>query len=85
MTDSDPRCHFDGKLYHFEKAEGETVYYADVQQASREGKVVNMSGELYNVENKKERPAKFQAVAKPYKWNGKDTWAILSLETEWND
>ena len=85
VTDSDPRCHFDGKLYHFEKAEGETVYYADVQQASREGKVVNMSGELYNVENKKERPAKFQAVAKPYKWNGKDTWAILSLETEWND
>ena len=36
-------------------------------------------------ENKKERPAKFQAVAKPYRWNGKDTWAILSLETEWND
>ena len=85
VTDSDPRCHFDGKLYHFEKAEGETVYYADVQQASREGKVVNMSGELYNVENKKERPAKFQAVAKPYNWKGKDTWAILSLETEWND
>ena len=85
VTDSDPRCHFDGKLYHFEKAGGETVYYADVQRASREGKVVNMSGELYNVENKKERPAKFQAVAKPYRWNGKDTWAILSLETEWND
>lgn len=85
VTDSDPRCHFDGKLYHFEKAEGETVYYADVQQASREGKVVNMSGELYNVENKKERPAKFQAVAKPYNWKGKDTWAILSLRTDWND
>ena len=32
-------------------------------------------GELYNTEDKKDRPATFQAVARPCKWKGKDTWS----------
>ncbi|NLL36631.1 MAG: hypothetical protein GX256_03800, partial [Fretibacterium sp.] len=73
---------FDGKLYHFRSADGDTVYYADVKEASREGDVVHMSGELYNAEDEEDRPATFKAVAKPRKWEGKETWAILSIRTE---
>ena len=82
VMDSDPPYFFDGRLYHFEGADGEAVYYAEVKTASREGGVIRMSGELYNAEDRKDRPATFQAVAKPYKWNGKDTWAILSIRSE---
>ena len=42
-----------------------------------------MSGELYNIKNKKDRPATFTATAKPHVWDDKDTWAILSLSVEW--
>ena len=82
VMDSDPPYFFDGRLYHFEGADGEAVYYAEVKTASREGGVIRMSGELYNAEDRKDRPATFQAVAKPYKWNGKDRWAILSIRSE---
>ena len=78
---SDPPYYFDGKLYHFEGADGEAVYLAEVKKATQEGDVVRMSGDIYNAEDKKDRPSTFEATAKPYKWNGKDTWAILSLKT----
>ncbi|MCR5347236.1 MAG: hypothetical protein K6E38_05605 [Fretibacterium sp.] len=81
VDDSDPPYHFDGKLYHFEGADGEAVYYAEVKQAEWNGKIVRMAGELYNAEDKDDRPWTFEATAKPYKWNNKDTWAILSLRT----
>jgi hypothetical protein len=74
---------FDGKLYHFEGANGEPVYSAEVKEASREGDIVHMSGELYNAEDEEDRPATFKAVAKPHKWAGKETWAILSMRTEY--
>ena len=82
VMESTPSYYFDGKLYHFEGADGEAVYYAEVKEASLEDGVVRMSGELYNAEDKKDRLGTFQAVAKPYKWKGKDTWAILSLRSE---
>lgn len=82
VMESTPSYYFDGKLYHFEGADGEAVYYAEVKEASLEDGVVRMSGELYNAEDKKDCLGTFQAVAKPYKWKGKDTWAILSLRSE---
>jgi hypothetical protein len=42
-----------------------------------------MTGELYNADDKDDRPGKFEAAAKPYKYGGKDTWAILSVKTEY--
>ena len=72
--------HFDGKLYHFEGADGEAVYHAEVKQVTRKGGVVRMTGDIYNTEDKDDRPYTFEATAKPYKWNGKDTWAILSMK-----
>ena len=79
--------HYDGKNYHFTAdiitEHLDTVYYAEVQNVSRMGGIITMSGELYNVKDKKDRPATFIAAAKPHVWNDKATWAILSLRTEW--
>jgi hypothetical protein len=86
VTDSDPPYFYDGKLYHFEGADGEATYYADVHEAPEgNGGVFVMTGELYNADDKTDRPATFEAKAKPYKFGGKDTWAILSINTEWNE
>jgi hypothetical protein len=40
---------------------------------------------MYNAEDNTDRPATLEAIAKPYKWDGKDTWAILELRTEWKN
>ena len=82
VTDSDPPYHYDGRLYHFEGADGETVYYADVKKAVNEGGAVRMTGDIYNAEDKADRPWTFEALARPYKWKGKDTWAIISMRTK---
>ncbi|MBO4312834.1 MAG: hypothetical protein J5838_00925 [Desulfovibrio sp.] len=81
VEQSDPPYHFDGSLYHFEGADGEAVYYAEVKKATQDGDVVRMTGDLYNAEDKNDRPATFEATARPCKWNGKDTWMILSMKT----
>ncbi len=83
--DMEPPLYYDGKLYHFEGADGEAVYYAEVKEVSKKGKTVTMTGDIYNAEDRKDRPGTFTAIAKPHKWNGKDTWAILSLQTDWNE
>lgn len=75
------RCHFDGKRYHFEMADGDPAYHARVEQATQEGGVVRMIGHIYNPDDKAEATRAFVAIAKPHKWNGKNTWAILSLRT----
>ncbi|NLB83846.1 MAG: hypothetical protein GX791_06335 [Synergistaceae bacterium] len=86
VTESDPPYFFDGKLYHFEGADGEAVYYARVYEAEKnaEGHII-MRGEIYNADDEKDILATFEALAKPHKFAGKDTWAIISMETESND
>ena len=80
-----PEAEYDGKLYHFNKNNwnNDTIYYADVQNVKRSKRIITMSGELYELDNPKNRPATFVATAKPHTWNDKDTWAILSLKVEW--
>ena len=82
-----PEVHYDrkSKTYHFDARsfKSDPVYYAEVQEVKRGKNVITMSGELYNIKDKNDRPGTFTAKAKPYKWNKKDTWAILSLEVEW--
>jgi hypothetical protein len=85
-TESDPSFFFDGKLYHFDKLAGleDGTYYADTKEIVKEGGgVLRARGEIYNVKNKKDRPATFEATARPYKFGGKDTWAILSFAVSW--
>jgi hypothetical protein len=73
--------HFDGKLYHFEGASGEAVYYARVDKANRDvSGNIQMFGELYNVDDKTDKLGTFEAMAKPYKYGGKNTWSIISLK-----
>jgi hypothetical protein len=85
-TESDPPFYFDGKLYHFDEwaALSEGTYYADTKEIVKEsGGVLRAKGEIYNVKNTKDRPATFEATAKPYKYGGKNTWAILSFAVNW--
>ena len=78
--------HFDGKLYHFMPPGGDPVQSAQVKRAVREGGVIRMTGDIYSESVADDRPrlvGAFVVTAKPHKWNGKDTWAILSLKREW--
>ncbi len=73
--------YFDGKYYHFEGADGDPAYFARVEQATKEGGVVRMTGYIYNGEDENERTRTFEATARPYTWKGVKTWAILSMKT----
>ena len=79
---SEDYAHFDGKLYHFSGADGEATYYCKVEEAQKQpdGSAV-MTGYIYNAEEESDSPAVFKATARPHTWNGKDTWALLSLKT----
>ena len=86
VTESDPPYFFDGKLYHFEGADGEAVYFARVDEAEKnaEGQII-MRGEIYNAEDEQDILGTFEALAKPHKFGGKDTWAIISMVAEFPD
>ena len=73
--------YFDGDFYHFDGADGDNQQ-ARVYEVSREDGVIYMSGETYYPDNEDLEGQSFTAAARPYKYNGKDTWYILSLETE---
>jgi hypothetical protein len=84
VTDSDPPYYFDGKFYHFNEWDDGDTYYADAKEIVEEGgEVLRIKGEIYNKKNGKDRPATFEATVKPFKFGGKDTWAILSFKTDW--
>ena len=74
--------YFDGERYHFDGgAAGKKIYYALLGRAwSSDAGLVEMMGCIYNVETD-ELAGYFNAVARPRKWDGKDTLTILSMET----
>ncbi len=77
---SSGRFKFDGKKYIFDGADGEAIYYAQVTSAKSIAQgVIEMKGYLYNIEDKSDRNGTFVALAKPYKYNGKNTWSIVSM------
>ena len=78
-----PPYHYDGKLYHFERGDLGTTYSARVDKAVKNasGQIV-MTGELYNAGNGHDKPGRFEATAKPYRYEGRNTWAIISLKAE---
>jgi hypothetical protein len=86
LTESDPPYYYDGKLYHFEGADGEAVYFARVKEASENGSgQIIMTGEIYNADDESDILGAFTAEAKPHKYGGKNTWAIISLKTEYGE
>lgn len=77
---------FDGKLYHFEGADGESVYHAKVEKAwQREDGLFEMQGRMCLADNMDDCPASFTAIARPHVWKGKKTWAAVSLHTQFTE
>lgn len=91
VSDDDGRrpLHFDGKSYYFDASDvdsgGDPIAFAKVTRATKEGGVIRMTGDIYSESNAEptERIGTFTVTAKPHKWNGKNTWAILSLKREY--
>lgn len=83
VLESDPPFFYDGKFYNFHGSDGEAVYYARVGVAYKlpDGNI-RMTGELYNADGNDDTVFPFEAVAKPYKFGGKDTWSIVSIHTK---
>lgn len=73
--------HYDGRSYHFEGASGESVQ-ARVYEAERSGNIIIMRGETYYPDHDDGNGSRFTARARPYKYSGKNTWAIISLKVE---
>ena len=73
--------HYDGKYYHFDGADGESMQ-ARVLESYKRGNTIVMKGETYYADHEDLEGESFTARAKPYKFGGKNTWAIISLETE---
>ena len=74
--------HFDGEYYHFHgKADGDPVILAEVQEVSRSGNILILRGELYGSEDEEYHPGTFTARVKPHRFNGENTWYLLSLES----
>jgi hypothetical protein len=84
ITELGVHYHYDGKSFHFDGLIGEAVYYANVDEASRDvsGQIV-ITGELYNAEDENDILGKFEAVAKQHKIGKKKAWAIISMKTEY--
>ncbi len=73
--------HFDGKIYHFEGADGEAVYYARVDEATQGADgLIEMKGVVYNADDKDDILGNFTAFAKAN--SGKNPYAIVSLKTQ---
>ena len=73
---------YDGKNYIFDGADGDINPHAKVTEVYRAGNNLLMKGKLYNPEDPGEIQGTFKAYAKPWRYNGKDTWALISLTTE---
>lgn len=80
-VDDERWLHYDGRVYHFEGADGESVQ-ARVYEAENRGNIIIMRGETYYPDNDELEGSPFTARAKPYRYNGKNTWAIISLKVE---
>lgn len=81
-TDNPRTGHYDGKrYYHFDGADGEAVQ-ARVTQVRKRGDTVVMRGVTYWPDNDDIEGSPFTATAEPYKYGGKNTWSILTLDVE---
>jgi hypothetical protein len=79
------RFFYDGKQYHFEGSDGEAVCHARVDEAYKKDDFIVMKGELYYTEDKDDKLGTFEALTKPHTYNGKNTWAIINMKTDYYD
>ena len=84
MEPESPSYYYDGKLYHFEGADGEATYYARVKEVFKgDAGVLRMTGELYNADDEESILGTFEAFAKPYKYGENNTWSFVSMTTSY--
>ena len=81
---------YDGKLFHFAADSfrdpgNDAVYYAEVQDVNSEGRYTAVSGYVYDSKRTTNERGTFSAMVIPSKWQGKDSWLIISMSTEWDD
>lgn len=79
-----PEGFYDGKLYHFELTLGDisTYYHARVKDVFELDGLIKMTGEIYIPGFDEFKPAAFEATVKPWKYDGRDTWALVTLKSE---
>jgi hypothetical protein len=84
VADADPPIHYDGKLYHFEGADGDVTYYARVSEVLESDKPNELlvRGLLYDVENPDEPGGPYEVMVKPYKYGGANTWSLEWIQVE---
>lgn len=80
--------HYDGRLYHLFGSDGGDVFAkAEVMAVFDDGLGhLRMIGDLINVnhDGSEEKTGTFSAYAKPYRFNGKDTWSIISFREDYD-
>ena len=81
---------YDGRLFHFAADSfrdpgNDAVYYAEVQDVDSEGRYTAVSGYVYDSKRTTNERGTFSAMVIPSKWQGKDSWLIISMSTEWDD
>lgn len=80
---------YDGKLLHFnadsfKEPDNDIVYYAEVHDVDAEGRYTALSGEIYDSKKPTRKFGTFSAFVVPSKWQGKDSWLIISMKTKWS-
>lgn len=74
---------FDGEYYHFEGADGESIQAEVFEAHTRRDGIIVMKGATYHADHEDlGYDNNFTAEARPYKYNGKNTWRILSIKME---
>ncbi len=77
---STPLFHYDGTFYHFNIKKSKPVLYVRVEKAMKKPNGnIRMEGVLYNSAKKDERHSRIEAEAQAHTWEGKTTWAIITL------
>ena len=88
--DSSAVFSYDGRQFHFAADSfrdpgNYAVYYAEVQDVDSEGRYTAVSGYVYDSKRTTNERGTFSAMVIPSKWQGKDSWLIISMSTEWDD
>ena len=88
--DSSAVFSYDGRQFHFAADSfrdpgNDAVYYAEVQDVDSEGRYTAVSGYVYDSKRTTNERGTFSAMVIPSKWQGKDSWLIISMSTEWDD
>ena len=75
--------HFDADS--FRDIGDDAVYYAEVQDVDEGGRYTAVSGYVYDTKKTTKRRGRFSAFVIPSKWQGKDSWLIISMSTDWKN